>query len=157
MLIRKSIQEDAAGMIELEHLVWTAGTTPGEIHYNTDAEYLLKNPPGSKVVAEIDGQIAGILGYHSPIPLKSNEHVWTLDIAVHPNFQKHGVGSALMEELYRIAKAENKKKISLRVLSTNEKAIQFYTKHGFQKEGQLHNEFIIDGKYVDDIFMAVFL
>ncbi|KGL39658.1 GNAT family N-acetyltransferase [Listeria newyorkensis] len=157
MLIRKSTKQDAAGMIELEHLVWTAETTPGETHYNTESEYLLKNPPASKVVAEIDGKIAGILGYHSPIPLKSNEHVWTLDIAVHPDFQKHGVGSALMKELYRIAKAENKKKISLRVLSTNEKAIQFYTKHGFQKEGQLHNEFIINGEYVDDIFMAVFL
>ncbi|MBC1435675.1 GNAT family N-acetyltransferase [Paenilisteria rocourtiae] len=157
MLIRKSTKNDAAGMIEVEHLVWTPGTTPGDTHYATESEYLLRNPPESKVVAEIDGKIAGILGFHSPIPLKSNEHVWMLDIAVHPDFQRHGVGSALMQELYRIAKAENKKKISLRVLSTNEKAIQFYKKHGFEKEGHLRNEFIIDGNYVDDIFMAVFL
>ncbi|MBC1936197.1 GNAT family N-acetyltransferase [Listeria grandensis] len=157
MIIRKSTQQDATDMMELEHLVWTSGTTPGEIHFANEAEYLLKNPAGSKVVAEIDGKIAGILGYHSPIPLKTNQHVLDLDIAVHPDFQKHGVGSTLMEELFRIAKAENKEKISLRVLSTNEKAIQFYTKHGFKKEGQLHNEFIINGEYVDDIFMAIFL
>ncbi|MBC1575174.1 GNAT family N-acetyltransferase [Listeria booriae] len=157
MIIRKSTQQDAADMLELEHLVWTPETTPGETHFENEAAYLLRNPAGSKVVAEIDGKVAGILGYRSPIPVKANEHVLVLDIAVHPDFQKHGVGSALMDELFRIAKAENKEKILLRVLSNNEKAIKFYTKLGFQVEGRLHKEFILNGDYVDDILMAYFL
>ncbi|MBC1778308.1 GNAT family N-acetyltransferase [Listeria booriae] len=157
MIIRKSTQQDAADMLELEHLVWTPETTPGETHFENDAAYLLRNPAGSKVVAEIDGKIAGILGYHSPIPVPANKHVLTLDIAVHPDFQKNGVGSALMDELFRIAKAENKEKLLLRVLSNNEKAIKFYTKLGFQVEGRLHKEFILNGDYVDDILMAYFL
>ncbi|WP_239255791.1 GNAT family N-acetyltransferase [Listeria ilorinensis] len=157
MEIRKSRKEDAHSMMELEHLAWTAGTTPSEIHFDSEAEYLLKNPVGSKIVAVMDGKVVGILGYKSPIPLKTNAHVAELDIAVHPDYQRHGIGIQLMTYLKETAPTEGYQKLQLRVLSNNEKAIRFYKKNGFQIEGELKKEFLINGIYIDDIIMSYFL
>lgn len=157
MQIRLSKREDSASMIELEHLVWTPGTTPGDVRFDSEAEFLLKNPPGSKIVVEKDEKIIGILGYKSPIPLPSNKHVVEIDIAVHPDYQREGIGQLLMDKMKEIARGKGFIKISLRVLSINQKAIRFYEKNGFKQEGRLEKEFIIQDKYVDDILMAYFL
>ncbi|MBC6137973.1 GNAT family N-acetyltransferase [Listeria innocua] len=157
MQIRLSKREDSASMIELEHLVWTPGTTPGDVRFDSEAEFLLKNPPGSKIVVEKDEKIIGILGYKSPIPLPSNKHVVEIDIAVHPDYQREGIGQLLMDKMKEIAREKGFIKISLRVLSINQKAIRFYEKNGFKQEGRLEKEFIIQDKYVDDILMAYFL
>lgn len=42
--IRESRKTDAAAMMEIENLVWTASTTPGEIHFASEAAFLLKKP-----------------------------------------------------------------------------------------------------------------
>ncbi|STY35671.1 GNAT family N-acetyltransferase [Listeria fleischmannii] len=157
MEIRYSKKEDATDMMTLEHLVWTKGTTPSTIHFDSPAEYLAKNPAGEKVVAVQDGVVVGILGYHSPTPLKSNQHVATLDIAVHPDYQKQGIAQELMTYLKEQAKNEGYTKLQLRVLSKNEKAIRFYQKNGFHEEGRLEKEFILDREPVDDIIMALFI
>lgn len=104
MQIRLSVREDASSMVELEHLVWTPGTTPGNIHFDSEAEFLLKNPPGSKVVVVKEDKVIGILGYKSPIPLPSNKHVVELDIAVHPDYQREGIGQLLMDKMKEIAR-----------------------------------------------------
>lgn len=157
MQIRLSVREDAASMIELEHLVWTPGTTPGNVHFDSEAEFLLKSPPGSKIVVVKDDKVIGILGYKSPIPLPSNQHVVEIDIAVHPDYQREGVGQLLMSKMKDIAREKGYIKISLRVLSINKKAIRFYEKNGFKQEGLLEKEFIIEGNFVNDILMAFFL
>jgi RimJ/RimL family protein N-acetyltransferase len=43
------------------------------------------------------------------------------------------------------------------VLDTNEAAVALYERNGFQREGVLRAEFIIDGAYVDDVIMARYL
>ena len=40
------------------------------------------------------------------------------------------------------------------MLSTNEAAIRLYERQGFAHEGTLLEEFLINGRYVDDIMMA---
>lgn len=46
------------------------------------------------------------------------------------------------------------RKLTLRVLSTNRAAISLYERLGFTREGDLREEFLINGSYVDDILMA---
>ncbi|WP_163651950.1 GNAT family N-acetyltransferase [Listeria sp. PSOL-1] len=157
MKIRGSLAQDTAQMIELEHLVWTCETTPAEIHFDSKAEYQFKNPPGSKTVAVIDKKIVGILDYKTPTPLKTAQHVILFDIAVHPDYQRQGIGIALINYLKETAQLQGFKKLQLRVLASNQKAIHFYKKNDFHIEGILKKEFCINGQYVDDIFMAYFL
>lgn len=47
-------------------------------------------------------------------------------------------------------------KLSLIVDCDNLRAIQVYTKVGFQEEGRLRHEFFVDGEYRDVLRMAVF-
>jgi len=54
----------------------------------------------------------------------------------------------------RYSAERGKRKLTLRVLSTNAAAIALYERLGFTREGVLRNEFIINGGYVDDILMA---
>lgn len=51
MQIRLSKREDAASMIELEHLVWTPGTTPGSIHLIVKPNFYLKAHPVPKLLS----------------------------------------------------------------------------------------------------------
>ena len=46
------------------------------------------------------------------------------------------------------------RKLSLRVLGGNSRARRLYEACGFVVEGILRSEFLLGGRYVDDIFMA---
>ena len=52
------------------------------------------------------------------------------------------------------ARARGARKLSLRTFSTNPQAIRLYTRFGFEREGLLRGEFLIEGQYVDDILLA---
>ncbi len=47
-------------------------------------------------------------------------------------------------------------KVNLEVFSVNVNAIKMYRKLGFQYEGVRKNQFMINGKYVDDVLMTFF-
>ena len=49
------------------------------------------------------------------------------------------------------------RKLSLRAFSTNPEAIRLYTRFGFEQEGVLRAEFLIEGQYVNDILLAKYL
>ena len=53
-------------------------------------------------------------------------------IAIHPDYQHQSLGSKLMEEIIKDAKAKKTRTLTLEVRSSNEKAIRFYRKYGFQ-------------------------
>lgn len=53
-------------------------------------------------------------------------------IAIHPYLQRHQLGSALMHEIYNDAMAKRVRTITLEVRVSNENAIKFYKKHGFE-------------------------
>lgn len=52
-------------------------------------------------------------------------------IAVHPDIQHSGVGSELLKEVIKDAKAKKVKTLTLEVRESNLNAINFYEKHGF--------------------------
>jgi RimJ/RimL family protein N-acetyltransferase len=47
--------------------------------------------------------------------------------------------------------------ISLRVFSTNKRAIGLYQKFGFESEGAIKRQYKLEGEYVDEVFMRKFL
>lgn len=64
-------------------------------------------------------------------------------IAVHPDIQRSGIGTIMMEEVKKDAYAKRVKTLTLEVRKSNIKAINFYQKHGFvvshKKEGYYSN------------------
>ncbi|UZJ78640.1 GNAT family N-acetyltransferase [Fictibacillus sp. KU28468] len=153
LTFRLSSRFDFPQLVELENLVWNTNTAPAEIYWHSTEEYAQHCPEGSQLLALSGDRICGYFSYRIPTPLDSNKHVAELALAIHPDFQGQGVAQELMKAGEDWMKRLGKKKLSLRVMATNPKAIRFYEKYGFIKQGLLVNEFYIDGKYVDDIMM----
>lgn len=157
IVIRPSRKEDFQQLVDLDNMIWDVSSAPVPIAWSSVEEYESRNPVGSQLVAEVDNVAAGYLGFRSPTPLPSNEHVSELNIAVHPGFQRMGIGRRLLEAAKERLIELGKKKLSLRVLATNESAIEFYKKCGFIEQGRLVKEFYLNGQYVDDVMMYILL
>jgi ribosomal protein S18 acetylase RimI-like enzyme len=78
-------------------------------------------------------------------------------LAVHPRRQRSGAGRALVEAAVEQARDRGARKLSLRVLGVNTGARNLYQACGFVVEGILRAEFLLDGRYVDDVLMARYL
>ena len=80
--------------------------------------------------------------------------IGVLGLAVAPEARRRGVATALLAAAEQRARARGARKLSLRTFSTNPEAIQLYSRLGFEREGLLRAEFLIEGQYVDDILLA---
>lgn len=153
LFIRPSTMSDFRQLVELNNVIWKDYNTPQPIYWESEDDYSKHCPAGSQFVAISNDNVAGYVGYKNPTKLGSNNHVLEIDIGIHPNFQGKGIGKALLNYTSEWGKDNGIAKLSLRVLSTNEPAISFYLKNGFKEQGRLIDEFIIGGKFVDDILM----
>jgi len=88
---------------------------------------------------------------------QAEKHKAEFGITVHDTFQDKGIGTALTEYMISIARKKKLRKINLKVLATNKKAIHVYRKCGFKTEAKLKEENHINGKYIDDHIMSIFL
>lgn len=141
-------------MLALDNKVWNKDNSPADMTKQTTLEQFAENnPPGTHIVAGLDGVFCGYVGMRPPTPLLSNRHVVELAIAVDSEFRGAGIGRALLEATAKYAAAEGKRKLFLRVLSSNAGAIAFYEKCGFILQGRMVEEFFINGSYVDDLLM----
>jgi ribosomal protein S18 acetylase RimI-like enzyme len=71
--------------------------------------------------------------------------------------RRRGIGSALMEEAFKWARASGITKVELEVFPHNEPAIALYRKLGFEEEGRLRGRYRIGGNLVDAVLMAIYL
>lgn len=157
LTIRLSQIKDAQALMDIDALVWTNRTAPEPLLWPSREDFLQHCPPASQLVAEADGAVCGYVGFRHPTGLAGNSHVYEINIAVHPAYQGEGIGTRLIRAAKTYAAQEEKRKLRLRVLSTNSEAVAFYRKCGFVEEGRLLDEYRIEGRYVDEIWMACFL
>jgi RimJ/RimL family protein N-acetyltransferase len=116
----------------------------------------IREDGGMYAVAEVDGKIAGVALLRRG-PLSMNRHVAKFRMWLIPGYRGLGLGKKLMEYIIHWARAHGVEKISLDVFSNNERAIRLYKKYGFRVEGRLKRQYVLEGRYVDEIFMGLFL
>jgi len=85
------------------------------------------------------------------------KHKAMFGITVHDDFQNKGIGTALTKHMLDIAKRKGLSKVSLKVITENRRAIRMYKKCGFKIEAKLGSENFVNGRYLDDYIMSVFL
>ena len=95
------------------------------------------------LVCRIDNVIVGFIIF-SVI----NKEMHLLNIAVHTEHQKKGIGSLLMDTMLKQASVMGVLKVYLELRSKNEKAILFYKKYNFIKDAVRVNYYT--GKNSDD-------
>ncbi|MFD5340944.1 GNAT family N-acetyltransferase [Streptomyces hawaiiensis] len=117
-----------------------------------------RHTPEDCLVAELDGRLAGYVHLGFPTPLDSNRHVRQIQgLAVAEGARGRGVGRALVRAAVEEARLRGARRITLRVLGHNTAARALYAAEGFTVEGILPEEFLLEGTYVDDVFMGRFL
>jgi RimJ/RimL family protein N-acetyltransferase len=121
--------------------------------------------PSQIVVAEYPGEgqerpggVTGVVGYVRVVPptsLASNAHVRQIQgLVVDERVRGRGVGRALVEAACALARAQGARRITLRVLGDNIAARALYESAGFAVEGVLPGEFLVGGRYADDVMMG---
>ena len=100
---------------------WSANSIASELH----------NPLSDWYVAVDNGTVCGYVGSQSVL-----DGADMMNIAVHPDYRKQGIGYALIERLITALKEKNVISLCLEVRVSNESAIGLYSKMGFAVVGK---------------------
>jgi L-phenylalanine/L-methionine N-acetyltransferase len=145
--------EEIAALTELPKVRW--GTLRLPYTRKDQWRKWMENPPEDRtgIVAVLEGRIVGSAGIHQYKGRR--RHVGEVGMSVHDDFQRLGIGSALMAALIDVADNWlDLKRLELTVYVDNEAAIRLYKKFGFEVEGTRRRDAFRDGKYVDSFSMA---
>ena len=149
--IRAARDRDMPALDALDVQVWDETSTPAG-----SAAVAVTRPIDDTWVAERDGEILGFVLVGRRTPLDANRHVAMLRaVAVAHSARRQGIGQALVARAIVEARARGFRKLVLTVLGSNAGAIVLYQRAGFVVEGRLSDEFLLGGRYVDDVVMAL--
>jgi ribosomal protein S18 acetylase RimI-like enzyme len=158
LAIRRASLGDEIRLAEIDRATWSAATTPAALREAGRRFFEDDVDPHDVLVAELDRVTVAYARLGAPTPVSSNRHVLELQgLAVLPDYRRRGIGRQLIAAAIDTAAGRGVRRLRLRVLATNRGARQLYASLGFEVEGILHEEFLIDGRYVDDVLMAVWL
>jgi len=116
----------------------------------------LADPRCLQLAAELDGELVGNLGLR-PDPHPCSGHVASVGMSVGEPWRGLGVGGALLEASATWARAHAVRTLTLGVFPENRRAIDFYERHGFVREGLRRAQYHRAGRYHDEVLMARFL
>jgi RimJ/RimL family protein N-acetyltransferase len=107
-------------------------------------------------VVEHENQIVGFLAAFGG-SYRRNHHCAHIVIGIRQTFAGQGIGKQLFETVEKWAIAHELHRLELTVMSHNERAIHLYQKMGFKTEGTKQDSLLVNGKYVDEYYMAKLL
>jgi ribosomal protein S18 acetylase RimI-like enzyme len=153
--IRTAARGDERALFELDRRTWAPDNSVVPKPDEGSAFFDAYHRPEHFLVAERDGRLVGFVRVVQPVPLETGAHVRQIQgLAVDPDERRRGLGRMLLEAACAAARSQGARRITLRVLSTNDIARKLYSSAGFAVEGVLPDEFFIEGEYVDDILMG---
>jgi len=153
--LRTARRDDEGPIRRLEVATWSPRSGPGP-RPDPEREFFARFTPENVIVA-VDGEApVGYLILGPWTELESARHVLLINgLAVDPERHREGIGAMLLAAGIDRARREGARRLLLRVLSTNAGARRLYERHGFETEGVLRESFLLEGAYVDDLFMAL--
>ncbi|ADD45731.1 GNAT family N-acetyltransferase [Stackebrandtia nassauensis] len=111
------------------------------------AEFIVRMTRRSKshrkhrLIAKVDGTVVGYASLH--IPLLENRHLIEFELEVRPDHRRRGIGSALLAEIERYARADDRTTLLVYIPDTIDGRPQlphngqhFAAKQGFEKKSQ---------------------
>ncbi len=104
-------------------------------------------------VATVNGDVVGWVHLKHP-QLEKLSHTAELTLGVLEEYRCHGIGSHLLERGLEWAGSQGFEKIYNSLPATNEAAIAFLKKRGWQEETRREDHYKMDGEYADEVMMA---
>jgi ribosomal protein S18 acetylase RimI-like enzyme len=154
--VRPAVRGDDAALLALDHSSWPPGTAfPSVLRRKTGHFFDDRHLPDEHLVAEYGGEVVGYVKIRPVYPMPEGAHVYGIHgIVVAGHARRRGVASALLVAAEDFVRVRGGRKLRLGVLGGNHAAQRLYQRHGYTVEGRHRDEFLIDGRYVDDIQMA---
>ncbi|WP_331720583.1 GNAT family N-acetyltransferase (plasmid) [Streptomyces sp. NBC_00161] len=154
-LIRAARLDDDHELRAVRRTVWSPLSEPAPIPSSDDAIFDEQHPVAGFLVAQLGSMIVGYINQSRATPLESTRHIHQIKgLGVLEAARGSGIGQALVDAACQCARREQAHRMTLRLLSTNDAARSLYDRCGFTVMAVLPNWFIIDGFYVDDVWMS---
>ena len=157
--IRRATPDDGPGLVAVDTATWSPAVTPAP-RWDAERDFFARTRPENVLVAVVEeavveGEVAGYAVVDAASALPSHAHVLQVHgLAVHPRRQGRGVGRRLVTAAVEEARRRGARRLTLRVLGSNPAARALYERCGFVVEGALPGEYLLDGRFVDDILMG---
>ncbi|WP_374983429.1 GNAT family N-acetyltransferase [Streptomyces fradiae] len=154
--IRAARLDDAEALNLLDHATWsTLHAVMPRPQPPFDPFFDADHPPEDYLVADLGAGPVGYIRLGFPTRLACNRHVRQIQgLAVAREARGRGLARALLRAACDEARRRGATRVTLRVLGHNTPARALYASEGFAVEGVLPGEFLLDGEYVDDVFMG---
>ncbi len=95
---------------------------------------MLNSPRAVVLVAKVNGQIAGLCGVQCIISTAQGAEAAVIeDLVLFPEFRRKGLGSRLLAEAERWARARGIRRVQLHCDDLNQPALDFYRKNHWEK------------------------
>ncbi|GMA64190.1 GNAT family N-acetyltransferase [Alicyclobacillus fastidiosus] len=107
-------------------------------------------------VAEDNGKLVGYIGAYGG-EFRRNKHKVYIVIGILQEYAGKGIGTSLFTETEKWAREIGVHRLELTVMVHNEAGLALYKKMGFTIEGIARDSMLVDGKYVDEYYMAKIL
>ncbi|MWV39630.1 GNAT family N-acetyltransferase [Natrialba sp. INN-245] len=158
--IRPARQEDLTGIVGAirqvvqERTYIEAESVADEVDH--DEALLRHNELESRMffVATVDNEVVGWVHLHAP-EVEKLSHTAELTVGVLEEYRGHEIGSQLLARGLQWAGANGYEKVYQSVPSVNEEAIAFLEEHDWTIEAVREDHYKLDGRYVDELMMAV--
>ncbi len=120
--IRDMVNSDLNRVVEIENLCFKAPWGKDDLYREIN-----DNKLAVMQVITVNDLVVGFCDYWNTFDSGT-----ICQIAIHPVYQHQKLGSKLLEEVFKDAKAKKTRTLTLEVRASNTKAINFYKKYGFK-------------------------
>ena len=120
--IRDMVNSDLDRVVEIENLCFKAPWGRDDLYREIN-----DNKLAVMQVITVNDLVVGFCDYWNTFDSGT-----ICQIAIHPDYQHQKLGSKLLEEVFKDAKAKKTRTLTLEVRASNIKAINFYKKYGFK-------------------------
>jgi len=108
------------------------------------------------IVAEVDGELAGYIEL-SGGPFRRNRATAHVVIGVVAAAGGRGIGAGLLRQARDWAIRNGLHRLELTVMAHNHRAADLYQRMGYSVEGRRAQCLLVDGRFVDELYMAALL
>lgn len=138
---------------ETKNMMYEVGERPTNIDQTREMLQQLKDQGSLMLVAEEDGGLVGFLGAERGCYQRIRHTVYIV-IGILQDYRGRGLGTALFKALDSWSLENHIKRLELTVMCHNEAGLHLYQKNGFEVEGIKKKSIFVDGRYVDEYYMA---
>ena len=137
--------------------LYEAGERTGGLEFfQNETLSFLENPYSNIFIIEEDGLLVGYLQAIGRRPRRIR-HVVSINVAILLAYTGKGLGGKLFEACEAWARQTGIKRLDLSVMENNIPAQKLYEKLGFAREGIKRSSMLVDGEYIDEIYMSKWL